>query len=655
MKKVLMFSMVEDLFDPTIINGEREYMGRLIQSLQNLQQPYIITDRYGNVYDYQKQEFTGQTYRDFDVSVAFCNHYTEFPFVDVHTIMALWNPLSYLCHVESNPMHQDYRKNHSPKQFQAFESYDDFITPSPRQSDIFNKFIGQKQVRFNEYPLYLPTVSQSNMMQPAQQFKKIFYVGVSWENLIKGKITRHSYELSNLSNQGLLNIYGPQITWKNQADSVNYMGEIPADGQAIFQTIHDAGITLALASVDHVISDIATNRIFEGIAAGTIVISNIKGHVYDMFGDNILYIDANQNPEQRLQQINDHYNWIQQNTETVSKMVENAQQILRDKYCLEILLNNVISQLPQRQEQLKNSREISTDNAPQIDLIYVCPSDPKNIENDIVEILKQNYPNLQIHIFTAQHKSLITEIMTNQQQVNYKIIDQYCDNTNYYNVFEYAYQNNFDLTSIFTAGSHWKHNFLSILSRLLVDNPEKQVAMAKSGIYNQNVKTRYGVRDICKYNDIAYFDYQKLYEDIDKRLLNISSLLFKISYFKNTMAPTTWAMLGDLPGLYMTMSALYDNKLIVSQYILITTEQSKFEQYLNNLNQDHKLLLSYILPQPITLQNTNTQSSSSDEQQAQIREQYMSYKQTWRKQGLIGKIMGYVKLRKLRNKYKQVR
>lgn len=655
MKKVLMFTIADWLMDPKVVNGEREYMSRLLKALHNLGMDYIIADSNGNVYDYDKQCLTGQTHLDFDVQVTFCNHYSELPVLDTYTMMALWNPLIYLVHTDLMTHFKKPKPTRSAKFFETYDAYDDWQTPSPKQSDIFQKYIGKDKACFDEYPLYLPSVSKSNILPPADKFEKIFYVGVGWDSFIPGKVARHVHELSSLSDQGLMDVYGPKQFWEERADELNYKGEIPADGETIFSTIRSSGITLALASPEHVDSDIATNRVFEGIASGSIVISNIRGQVYEMFGDNILYVDALRDEEQRLQQILDHHKWIQENTDKVREMVANAQNILAEKYCLEALISNIVNQLDIRKQHLKNARELPIDQHKTIDVAYVCPDDVEQIHTDLNQILKQNYQNINIHVFSEKHKSLLENIKPSNPNHKIIIIEKYFDNAGLNHVFEYLYQqNNLGYVNVFRTGTTWKHNFLSILSKLLVENPDKKVAIARSTINHMGIKTEYGVRDVYEYNDVRYYDYHEIFKDIHHRFTNISSLLFDLSHFTEALAPTTWSFLDRLSGLYMVMFAIHHNTLIDSQYILSGIHKLQIKYHFENLTKENRLILEYVLPyQPRQFVNDEiiplpTKTIIED----YTRNQYMDYKDELKQKGIIGKLAGFFTLREYRSIYK---
>lgn len=657
MKKVIMFSAPTWCFGHGVISGEREYLSRITRAVNNLGLDYILVDTSGNEYAYMEDlnfKQTGLTHRDYDVTLHIASHFTEMPFFDTYTMATLWNPLMYLTHAEFVHAHLEQSKY----TFEAYESHDDFITPSDYQSQAYIDYIGHDKIHLNDFPVLYTSVSQLNIIEPATKFEKIFYVGTGWETHTPGKASRHGYELSNLSKLNLLDIYGPKHAWKQQSESFNYLGDIAQDGKAIFEKINQSGITLALASAEHIRANIATNRVFEGIASGTVIISNLRGVVYDMFGDNILYVDPLLNDNERLQQITAHYQWIQDNPELAREMVINCQNILREKYCLEVLFKQVWDTIPSRQQALKELREI--DNHEQVvDVAYICGSDENAVKSDLQQIMQQNYQNLNIIVFTKQFKSLIEQEFTKHKQHNHQltVVEQFHDHQEF-SLF-YRYLKNHDTNpylTFFTTGTLWKHNHISILICLLAEQPERIMAMAKSSLYIHDLN------DYYQYNDLYFNDYQKLYADGQRKYVNLSSMLFERQSFFKLINDNSFGSLDYLSGLYLLMRAIYENKLAMGQYITVSSHKKTVEQYLSLMAWEKILMIKYLFPEhvdirliPVGQLAQAEQHNHNPSREDNARNAYVAYKQRWQKKNAVGKIASFFKLRKLRNKYKKAR
>lgn len=651
MKKVIMFSATENCFKNGVISGEREYLSRVTRALSNLNIDYILTDTHGNEYKYDGNKKTGLCHRDYEIIAQMSNHFSEFPFFDTYSIMALWNPVLYLGHGEVWQTGAGYSK----RNFEPYSAYDDFISPSIYQEQTFIDYIGEQTKHLNNFPLYMPSVSQSNIIEPAQKFEKIFYVGIGWESFVPGKPKRHEYELSNLSKLNLLDIYGPRDLWKKRQGNVNYLGEIAQDGTAIFEKINNSGITLALASPEHIRADIATNRVFEGIASGSIVISNIKGAVYEMFGDNLLYIDYTLPDQQRLQQIIDHYQWIQENTDAVRKMVTNAQEILREKYTLEVMFKNIMDNLPTRQYELQQQRE-ALNHEQAIDIVYIPADNENDIKNDIQQICQQNYQNINLIAFTSQYKTLITDEFAKNKQYNHQlnIVEEFNDHREFSLYYRYLKDNsNNPYLTFFTTKTIWKHNHLSILCRTLQDNQNHKMAIAKSSLHE------YGQSDIYEYNDIPFHDYKRLYELAQRRYIDLSTMIVERQYFFKTINDNSFGSLDYLSGLALLMFGAYDKQVALSQYITVSIESEKTKYYFKTLSWEQILMVKYIFPVDvnITLKRFEEEGEDSEEEANEdlARIKYMDYKKQWKNKDLLGKITSFYQLRKLRNIYKKAR
>jgi hypothetical protein len=121
---------------------------------------------------------------------------------------------------------------------------------------------------------------------------KLFYIGINWER-INGDRGRYHDLLTLLDEEGLIQIFGPEVflgikPWEGYK---SYSGEIPFDGKSVIEKINAAGICLALSSAAHQRSGIMSNRLFEGLAAGAVIIANRHPFIEKYFSDCVYYID----------------------------------------------------------------------------------------------------------------------------------------------------------------------------------------------------------------------------------------------------------------------------------------------------------------------------------------------------------------------------
>lgn len=661
MKKVVMFTVPYWYFFEDSISAERAFLTRLFNALDHLGYDYILTDSSGNVYDLKTNKKTALTHNDFNVIAHFTHHYSDFPFFDVYSIMPLWNPVIQLTHPEvyiHGVKKIDNVHNRSHRYFQSYKCYDDFTMASDREQRIFNQFIiGQEQVKHDTYLPYMASVSKTSIIEPKQTFEKIFYIGSGWETHVPGKPARHAYELSNLSKLNLLDVYGAKNVWGMHQGAVNYMGEIPPDGKTIFEKINNSGITLALSSDDHLHSNIVTNRIFEGIAAGSVIISNLRGKVYEMFGDNVLYVDATLNNPQRLQQIIAHYQWIQDNPDQARQKVINTQKALAEQYCLEVLFENIMNELPKRQKSLQEKRELNN-HSDFIDVLYKPNSDLQTIKSDLQQIIGQNYQKINLIAFTKQEQVLIEEIFNKNKQHQHQltIVSEFNEHHDWSLLMENWQQQNTNnqYITVFMPGTLWKHNHLSILMRSLSDNPQQNLVIANSASVESGLNNTY------KFNDLNFKDCQKLYEDMTRFYVSISAMLIRRPYFEQTITTDISGVLGDLMGIYLLMNAIREQTLIQSQYLTSFNDYELSVDYCKDITWEKRLLIRYLFPDDLYIKVASQDAEMEElvdnqERLDDARIEYVKYKNRWKQKNIVGKITSFYKLRKLRDKYKKLR
>ena len=154
--------------------------------------------------------------------------------------------------------------------------------PSEKAISYYNQFYGDINLNY-----LFPSVPK-NYVLPPREFKsgetyKAFYAGIN----VDSKTVRHEKIFKYLDEKGLVNLYGPrQIEGKtNWKGFKAYRGEIKFDGHSLMETANASGITLALHHEVHASFSMPTNRLFEGIAAGTLVITDRMSFAEKEFKD----------------------------------------------------------------------------------------------------------------------------------------------------------------------------------------------------------------------------------------------------------------------------------------------------------------------------------------------------------------------------------
>jgi hypothetical protein len=182
---------------------------------------------------------------------------------------------------------------------------------------------------------------------------KIFYAGINWEAISGGK-SRHQEVLKRLDKTGMLRIYGPGVFQgvKVWAGYESYVREVPFDGISMVHEIAKAGVALVLSSQAHKNSELMSNRLFESVAAGALVICDENQFAKRFFGDSLLYIDSRSPVEVITNDIMRHLNWAKSHPEQALAMVEKAQALFREKFTLTHNLRDLYDGFLARKNQL---------------------------------------------------------------------------------------------------------------------------------------------------------------------------------------------------------------------------------------------------------------------------------------------------------------
>ncbi len=192
------------------------------------------------------------------------------------------------------------------------------------------------------------------ILEPTLGDHKIFYAGINWERLGKKK-GRHQELLNQLDTTGSLRIFGPKIfqgvdVWEGYQ---SYSGSIPFDGISLIKEINRAGIALVLSSDAHKESELMSNRLFESLAGGAVIICDENPFAKRHFGETLLYIDASAPTAEVFAAVQKHVKWINENPEAALKMARDAQKIFRDRFSLDRSLANIYMNLADRRASLE--------------------------------------------------------------------------------------------------------------------------------------------------------------------------------------------------------------------------------------------------------------------------------------------------------------
>ncbi|WP_159349723.1 glycosyltransferase family protein [Roseomonas harenae] len=120
------------------------------------------------------------------------------------------------------------------------------------------------------------------------------------------------------------------------------------------EDIHKADICLALSSQPRKDAALMSNRLFEGLAAGALIICDEKPWARTHFGDTLLYVGLRNGAEVVAQQIAAHVEWARQNPEAALALAlaARAQEIVRRGYIMDASLATIYAGLQPRKDEL---------------------------------------------------------------------------------------------------------------------------------------------------------------------------------------------------------------------------------------------------------------------------------------------------------------
>ena len=318
-----------------------------------------------------------------DVDFVIHLHYDTPKLYDAFSFVALWNPLKF------------YHEWGYARTSRNLISHDDFLSCSSRAADdhvarMVRKTSTHLPAHFNLYHS-TPDIVHG----PTLGDHKLFYAGINWEALGGGK-SRHQEVLKRLDKTGLLRIYGPTIfqgvkVWEGYE---SYVNEIPFDGISMIHEISKAGIALVLSSPAHKESELMSNRLFESIAAGALIVCDENPFARRFFGDSLLYIDSRCSPEKIQEDITAHMAWAASHPEAALAMIAKAQELFRNRFALIRSLKEIYRGLPARKLELLTRQGLASPNPINVRLNLLMPEYSASVlKAHVASAVAQSYGN----------------------------------------------------------------------------------------------------------------------------------------------------------------------------------------------------------------------------------------------------------------------
>lgn len=172
------------------------------------------------------------------------------------------------------------------------------------------------------------------------KFEKLCFWGVIWDKYRKGEKYKELY--MRLDNTDYFTIYGPENAWK-ALQYKSYNGALPYNDEEFRKGLQFAGISLILHNDQYIMQKTLSSRIFEAVAASTIVICDNHPTVREYFGDNILYIDHTASAEEMFRQIDAHMTWIKTHPKEAHLKAKAAHEIFVNRFTYEMELKKIVT------------------------------------------------------------------------------------------------------------------------------------------------------------------------------------------------------------------------------------------------------------------------------------------------------------------------
>lgn len=389
---------------PGIQAAETEVTARLKRSAAILGLECIEIDPCG----YEVE--TGKKVTKEDVDFAIHLHFETPKNYDLFSFVALWNPLQF---------YFDFGYEGTSANI---ASHDDFLSCLSVAADDHVKRLIYNDPLHKKPKFHMFHSVPGPVVEPAARKRDLFYIGINWEKLGQGK-PRHSRLLKELDKTDYFKIYGPQVfqgvrVWKGYK---SYVGEIPFDGKSVVDAIAKVGAGLIFSSKAHFDSELMSNRLFETIAAGALVICDEHPFAKKHFGDCLLYVDSS--AKDVFIQVDRHMDWANANPEKALEIIRKSQEILKDKFMLTKSLKTLYEGLDDRKRELNSFPEKFSKSK----VFLLCVLTDENPESEtslISSCISQTHKNVHVVLTIDDSQDLSQDALKRLEQasVSYEVI-----------------------------------------------------------------------------------------------------------------------------------------------------------------------------------------------------------------------------------------
>lgn len=321
---------------PDIQVAEDEVIARMINAARLVGLECVVLDQMGRARD---GEMTPAIHLNLDFVISL--HFSTPKCYDVFSFVTLWNPIDFF----HDFGYRDTAAN--------LITHDDFLSCGSISADAHLARLTRQTTSHLTPDFHLYHSLATPILPPTIGAGQAFYMGINWERLGKGG-SRHQDVLNQLDSWRIVRIFGPVElrgvkVWEGFE---GYQGSLPFDGVSAIAAIHEAGICLALSSQPHKNAALMSNRLFEGLAAGALIICDENSFARTHFGDSLLYVDMREGAAHAAAAIRDHVAWAVANPTEAVALATRAQEIFKRRFIMDASLTTLYEGLPARKAAL---------------------------------------------------------------------------------------------------------------------------------------------------------------------------------------------------------------------------------------------------------------------------------------------------------------
>lgn len=339
---------------PEIRNAEYEVIKRICLAAEAIGSRVIVTDNNGypvwasDGAPVDTARPLGRGDADFMISL----HFETPRLVDLHSYYAIWQPVPFyfqfgyaastakvLTHTDALSCSAGPADDHIRLLMQGAGTWPE---PGPETGDASEAGA--------PLPLLFHSPAGPALAPAITDASRLFYVGINWERLGKSGKGRFHELLRLLDEADMVDIYGPRRflgaqPWEGYAC---YRGELPFDGRSVVRALHRSGICFAMSSAAHQASGVMSNRLFEGLSAGTAIIANPHPIIDRYFSDLVWQIDDTVSDEEIFFQVGTIIDEIRADPAAANARASAAQDRFTELFSLETCLQGLVNLHPGR-------------------------------------------------------------------------------------------------------------------------------------------------------------------------------------------------------------------------------------------------------------------------------------------------------------------